>query len=167
LGFKNTDIRIFRLLKKLCKSKGIRKYIALLELLNLLSDHKDFHLLLKQTMQPLTGQHKDDKYERLLRFIYSNFNELPTLSNAANYVGMNNSALCRYLKDKYKTTYTSLVNEVKIEQACLLLTETNLTISQVCFECGFSSPSYFHRVFKKIKNSSPKEYRNNLLLAMQ
>lgn len=53
------------------------------------------------------------------------------------------------------------INRVLIEEAQKLLRTTNMTIKQVGYYLGFSSPSYFNRLFKKIVGTSPAEFRKH------
>ena len=58
------------------------------------------------------------------------------------------------------TTPTQYIIALRLEIACELLIETDLSISDISQRCGFSDPFYFSRCFKKRYSISPKGYRN-------
>ncbi|MDR6564849.1 MULTISPECIES: helix-turn-helix transcriptional regulator [unclassified Arcicella] len=68
-------------------------------------------------------------------------------------------AFCRYFKKHTRHTFLSFLNEVRINEACKKLTNSNNeTIANVAYSCGFNSITNFNRVFKRITTQSPSEY---------
>jgi AraC-like DNA-binding protein len=55
-------------------------------------------------------------------------------------------------------TLRDYVEEQRLRKAISLLTETGLTLSEIAFECGFSSQSYFNYAFKKRLHLTPRAY---------
>jgi AraC family transcriptional regulator len=49
--------------------------------------------------------------------------------------------------------------EQRLEKAKKLLVDSDLTISDVAYDCGFASQSHLTRLFRKHLNITPKEYR--------
>lgn len=67
-----------------------------------------------------------------------------------------------YLYKKYTgNTLSGDIEELRIAKACKLLTETELTVAEICEQSGFWSETTFRRTFKKLKGKSPAEYRKN------
>ncbi len=56
---------------------------------------------------------------------------------------------------------THYIRERRLERACTLLRNSNLSIMDIQISCGFDSPGYFSRVFKQRYNLSPSEFRRN------
>ncbi len=54
------------------------------------------------------------------------------------------------------------INTLRIEEACRLLEETDLPITQIVFASGFNTKSNFNREFSRLKKQSPTEWRNAL-----
>jgi AraC-like DNA-binding protein len=75
---------------------------------------------------------------------------------------MQKAAFCRYFKRKTKKKFTEFVNETRIMHAQKLLSESDKTISEVAFECGYENTSYFNRQFKLCCNTSPSVFRNQV-----
>jgi AraC-like DNA-binding protein len=55
-------------------------------------------------------------------------------------------------------TTSDFVNLVRIKKAVELIERENYRFNEVAFHVGFSSQSYFNKCFKKVYNSTPKEY---------
>lgn len=74
---------------------------------------------------------------------------------------MSKSALLSKVKRIFDTVPVELISRVRIQAATELLTQTELTISEVACRTGFNDPKYFSRVYKKFMGMSPSEARNN------
>ena len=59
-------------------------------------------------------------------------------------------------------TLREYVEDRRIRKAVNLLVETDLTLSEIAYECGFSSQSYFSYAFKKKMNLTPREYAKEI-----
>ncbi|WP_319229007.1 AraC family transcriptional regulator [Draconibacterium orientale] len=91
----------------------------------------------------------------------TNYQRSISLDEVAQYIGMNRSSFCSFYKrEKGKTFFTDL-NEYRVDCSCMMLRETNIPISDICFAAGFNDVPHFNRTFKKIKGQSPNNYRNN------
>ena len=69
--------------------------------------------------------------------------------------------LYRKSKALFGMTPVDIIRSFRLSQSVKILKENRLTISEVAYECGFSSPSYFTRCFKEKFGVSPKEYINS------
>jgi AraC family cel operon transcriptional repressor len=65
----------------------------------------------------------------------------------------------RVLQKFLKQSLTETVIKSKLKYASQQLIMTNSSIKSICFDCGFSSVSYFHRLFKRYKGITPLEFR--------
>jgi AraC-like DNA-binding protein len=54
---------------------------------------------------------------------------------------------------------TQYLNQFRLTKAKQLLSETDFSITRICFDVGFNSLTHFERVFKHIEGQSPSEYR--------
>lgn len=76
--------------------------------------------------------------------------------------------LSRELRKYYGVTPTAYINDIRLEESALLLLNTDMSITDICFEVGFENIPYFLTLFKKRYDLSPSKYRNQnseLLLA--
>ncbi len=67
----------------------------------------------------------------------------------------------RSFKKHYGITVTDYINNLRVNYASNLLINTNLSIIDICYTCGFQSASYFYRVFKQKNSFSPNNFRES------
>ena len=103
------------------------------------------------------------KIQNISRFIVNNFQRKILLEEAAQYVGMNSSSFCSFYKKMKGKSFLTDLNEYRINSACVMLKETKIPISDICYAVGFEDIPHFNRTFKKIKGESPKDYREKAL----
>jgi AraC-like DNA-binding protein len=97
------------------------------------------------------------------QFMRANLNKNISLDDLADL-----SHLSKYhFSRKYQalTGYSPLQHftHLKIEHACFLLEQTDMTISMVAFELGYVDALYFSRVFRRVMKLSPSQYRKSLI----
>ncbi len=81
------------------------------------------------------------------------------LSEIASVAHLTTQAFCRYFKKHTRKSYIRFLNEIRINEACKLMTGSAvINISSIAFECGFSSAVSFNRVFKQVTGVSPSRY---------
>lgn len=96
---------------------------------------------------------------KLMHYIQQNFKDDITLQQAASVAGLQIHSFCRFFKTLTNRTFSDFLNEVRIGFACKLLQQSDLSVTQIALECGYTNISYFNRCFKKINKISPKSYR--------
>ena len=72
--------------------------------------------------------------------------------------------LSRTMKKYMNLTPTDFINDLKINYAANLLANTNLKISDICYESGFGNISHFYTLFNKAYHKSPKEFRKSTII---
>jgi len=82
-----------------------------------------------------------------------------TLENAASIANLSVPSFCRYFKRRTNKTYICFLNEIRIAQACRLLSNEELSIASICYNCGYTSVSYFIKKFKEITGFTPLNYK--------
>lgn len=138
--------------------EGMPRLLKFVEILDLLSTSKEYAYL---TSDPLVIKNSadSDRMKRVFEYVMNNFHKTITLTEIANIANMSESAFSRYFKKRTRKTFTSFLNEIRIEHACKLLQYDNMSVSEVSFESGFSNLSNFNRQFKSFKNQTPLAYR--------
>lgn len=94
-----------------------------------------------------------------LQLIYYDYKKPVTVDEAALVTGYGKSYFCKLFKNTTGMTFHEALNRKRIELACGLLSETNLSISEIAEEVGFAESKSFCRVFKSAMGISPGAYR--------
>jgi len=76
----------------------------------------------------------------------------------AKALGMSRYHLHRVIKSITSLKTTELMHQVRIEYACSMLLNTGQSVKEVAYAVGYSTPSYFTRVFHKVKGVCPQRY---------
>lgn len=97
----------------------------------------------------------------LLTYLDTNYAEQITLQQAGAILNLNADYFCRLFKKATNTTFTDYLNFVRVCHTEKPLTFSDKTIAEISLDAGFSSVSYFNRVFKKYKLVTPSEYRKS------
>ena len=109
----------------------------------------------------LIHRSKSRRISKVCRWIEENISHKITLSDAARLVNMSDSAFSHFFKRQTSISFITYVNNLRVAKACELLANTQLSASEICYDCGFNNKSNFIRIFTKRKGMTPIEYRNH------
>ena len=140
------------------KLNHFEQLLCLLEILQMLAISHEVTELNEQDTSIKLFLNDKIRMGAIYKYIHANYNETPDVNKVAASVHLSTPAFCRYFKKQTKMTFTEFVNQYKITQAkTLLLQDKN--ISEVCYEVGFESLSYFNKLFKKINGENPSVFK--------
>jgi len=145
-------------IKKASKTKGIQRILLLIELLDILSKTEECKPLAGELYRQENHNFTSDRLTRVMHFLNTNYQNKIELAKVAEIANLHPSAFCRYFKEKSGKSLSEFVNDMRISYACRLIIENKLSVSQICFECGFNNLSNFNRSFKKHTGFTPTDY---------
>lgn len=154
-------------IEKLPKYKGLKRITKLLELLDLLALTEDYILLNENGYMFETQPQDSNKIDKIFKYVNKNYQRHITLNEIADHVSLTVPAFCRYFKKVTGKTFTKFVNESRVFYATKLLTESQSSITDICFECGFNNFSHFNKVFNEIIGKSASKYRSDMKQIIQ
>ena len=93
-------------------------------------------------------------------YLMIHYREEVDLKRLAALVNMAEGSLCRFFRMNMGMTVFEYLNQLKVEFACKLLMDPDLSILEVCLDSGFNNLSHFNKQFRKINGLPPSEYRN-------
>lgn len=96
--------------------------------------------------------------EQAIKFISRNFSSEISIEDVAKAVRISPSHLYRIFSSELGMPPAQFLIRYRINEACSILKNSNLSISEVAVSTGFSDPLYFSRAFKKVKGLSPRAY---------
>ena len=99
------------------------------------------------------------RIDAIHEYLMNNYREEINLKRLAALVSMAEGSLCRFFKVNMGMTVFEYLNKIKVEFACKLLMDNDLSILEVCFDSGFNNLSHFNKQFKKSTGVPPKDYR--------
>ncbi len=140
-------------------AKGIDKFILLFEILKLLTESKTIKVLNKHLNREVYTEKEGKRMMDVFQFTFKESHRAISVDEVATIANMSTTAFCRYFKTHTRKTYIEFLNEIRINNACMLLQKDDASVTQVCYQVGFNNLSNFNRAFKKIMNKTPMEYR--------
>lgn len=162
-----TKQKIGKKIEKLAEKEGFKQIIVFLEILNTLAKAEDYTLLNADGYAFETEPQDSSKIDAIYKHINENFKEHISLDEIANVASMTVPAFCRYFKKVTGKTFTKLVNEYRVVHATKLLSESQMSITDIAYECGFNNFSHFNKLFKEVTGKSASKYRNEMKKMIQ
>lgn len=103
-----------------------------------------------------------EKIHGVMDYVSANFENDITASDAAAMCNVSYSYFSRIFKQITKHSFSEHLNYVRITEAEKLLASTDLSMTEIAMQTGFSTSSYFIQQFRLRKHISPKQFRKNL-----
>lgn len=94
-------------------------------------------------------------------YIYTNYMNHIQCRDIAHALGYSESHLRSVFKSETGMSLADKLNKVRLERAAYFLKNSNMTITEIAFACGFENPSYFSTVFTKTWHIPPKRFRKS------
>lgn len=147
-------------LRGMLESSGADRLIRLLDVLNQLANCSTFELLATIGYTGPTSSTFETRMSFVCEYILKHFtNPDFTTGDLPKKLKMNASAFSRFFKQSTGQTPSQYLNELRVGHACRRLIDTDLSILQICYDSGFASTSNFHEVFRRMRGTSPRDYR--------
>lgn len=110
-----------------------------------------------------TGDIDNDFYNRFLNIFEQNMgNPDLNVENLASQLGFERTQLYRKIKAITNYSPVELMRTLRLKKARTLLKSTENTISEICYEVGFSNPAYFTKCYREQFDETPSETREGV-----
>lgn len=146
-------------LRNIANKEGVFKIVEFLEIFNILINSKDYELLASIGYRHSYNEKDTDRLNKVYQYAIENFNEPISLAQVSAVANMTPPAFCNFFKKRTQRPFTHFMNELRIGHACKLLLEPDVSIAEVCYECGYQNLTNFNKFFKHIMKMTPSEYR--------
>ncbi|MCU6709024.1 response regulator [Paenibacillus sp. J5C_2022] len=100
-----------------------------------------------------------EEINKIIEYIHNNYNEPITLESMAKFVMMDKNYISGLFKKKTGETLIAYLHIVRVEKAKRQLLNPGMTVSMVGERVGFVNDNYFIRIFKRLEDMTPAEYR--------
>lgn len=104
-----------------------------------------------------------DTIHKLKQYIFDHSHEDISLESLGYLVELSPIYISKMFKEKLGVNYIDFLTQCRMEKAKALLTDSKKSIKEITFEVGYHDPNYFSKVFKKMCDMTPVEYRKSLL----
>ncbi len=92
-------------------------------------------------------------------YLTENYMNEISMNQLAEQVGFSPFYFSRLFKQQFRMGFVDYLNDLRIAAAKSLLDDPTLTLKVVASRCGYDTPSYFAKIFKKRTGMTPTEYR--------
>lgn len=120
------------------------------------------HIIQKQNLQSTANfsySKEDSPLAYVISYIQANISEKIQVDDLSEKACMSRTSFYRAFKREFSISPLEFILKEKIKKAKQMLSETKTSISDVCYQLGFSDLNYFGRQFKKSEGISPTQYR--------
>lgn len=106
-----------------------------------------------------TVTHQTQIVNRTLAYLRENYQKQLSLDELAAQVFLSKDYFARLFRETTGMPISALLQKIRIEEACKLLTGTNKKVEAIAGDCGFRDIKYFYNSFKKVTGMTPRQYR--------
>ncbi len=146
-------------MEQLASLTSMEQLLAFLGLLNQLALSPVSTLLASDGYQLSANEAETERMKRVLDYVLKHFKTEIRIEQIASVAGMAPAAFCRYFRRRTNKSFVEYLHELRISHARKLLTQNDMSVSQVGLECGFNNISHFHRQFRRLSGITPLSYR--------
>lgn len=118
-------------------------------------------LILSLNMESGTGNMRME--QRLIEYCINNCSKPISLQSVADELLISSTKISKVLKDNLGISFPGFINSLRVANACQLLSNSELNMTEISIEVGFESIRNFNRVFNKFMGISPADYRKKQL----
>ena len=154
--------KIMTIMTQMLTMNGLQRLSALFAIFDMLTRNTQYTLLASPGFTQNANLKPSDHFRRINEYIMQNFQEEISLADMASVANMGITTFCNFFKEHYRVTFVEYLNTIRVGHACKLLSEKDLNVVEVAYECGFNNLANFNRQFKKFKQMTPSEYRKVL-----
>lgn len=102
---------------------------------------------------------KDQRLLEITNYIYANYKDV-TLDDLAEKFYLSKPYLSKYIKEKSGMTFGDILKKIRMKKARAMLKGSSATVESIAESVGYQNVEHFNRIFKKMYNITPVQYRN-------
>ncbi len=140
---------------------GFDSVLELMAILHRLSQSEGTQMLSSVGFDDHHARSNSRRIVKVFEYLNEHYGEPITLADMAAHAHMHEASFSRFVKKSTGKTFIDSLNEIRLGHATRLLIDTNQTIAEIAYGCGFNNISNFNRIFKRKKNCTPREFREN------
>ena len=156
---KETIIRAQELMQKIAASEGLERLGHFLLFMDLLAKTDAYRLLSSDNYLASGSERNLQRVNQAVNYICEHYQENLSLEEVAAALDMQPTYFSRFFRQATGRRFVEFVNSLRINRACDRLAHSDMAITDICFEVGFTNISNFNRRFMSLKGMTPSDYR--------
>ena len=157
-----------RLLEDIGPAQGLERLILFLQLINTLmkAPTQDAHLLASACYAPTLDERSSERINKAFDYLLTELTGDLRLSVIAQRLEMSEPGFSRFFKRITGHGFIDLMRKLRVQRACRLLLQTEMSVADICFEVGYANLSNFNRHFRIEMDQTPSEYRRAMAMTL-
>lgn len=163
-----TAIQAARLLEEIGPAQGLARLILFLQLINALmkAPPQEAHLLASACYAPTLDVRSSERINKAFDYLLTELTGDVRLSVIAQRLDMSEPGFSRFFKRVTGHGFIDLMRKLRVQRACRLLLQTEMSVADICFEVGYENLSNFNRHFRIEMAQTPSEYRRAMAMTL-
>lgn len=116
---------------------------------------------IEQTEEIVLPPNKLDSITNAAKYIEGNYTSKLSIDDIASRAFLSPDYFRKLFKKVTGSSVTSFQQKLRIDEACRLLSTTDVPIKDICVSIGYNDMAAFYQIFKKVTGKTPNEYRKN------
>lgn len=123
-----------------------------------------FECLTKKIHAQIPKNASEELFENILIYIDENFTSNLQINEIARIHNIDRTYLFKLFVKYNEGSPSTYIQKLKLEKSCSLLRKSSLNVTDISYQTGFSSPSYFSKFFVSKMKMTPLQYRNSFIV---
>ncbi|WP_163713536.1 helix-turn-helix domain-containing protein [Mangrovibacterium lignilyticum] len=145
----------------LSQKRGFDSFMKFQNILYDLAISREQQLLTNISFSQKDNFLNSEKIKKVYNYVQAIYNKKIKLEEVAGLVDLSVVSFGRLIKHRTGKTFVDFLNELRLGYATRLLIESNKTVTEICYECGFNNISNFNRTVRKSQGCTPSEFRES------
>ncbi len=157
----DTAVQAARLMEDIGHAQGLQRLVLFLQLLNTLKNAPPPHAkaLASPYYAPSLDARSAERISKAFDYLMRELTGDVRLSDIARQLEMSEPGFSRFFKRNTGHGFIDLMRKFRVQRACRLLLQSEMSVADICFEVGYANLSNFNRHFRIEMHQTPTEYR--------
>lgn len=154
---------VSKIMLQLPYMKNFERMINFFNLMDIIGKSDSIKLLTSEEYIKKRFTTSNKRINTIHEYLMNHYKEEIDLDKLSGLVNLAKGSLCRFFKGNMGITIFEYLNKIKIEYACKLLMNQDLSILEVSLDSGFNNLSHFNKQFKRLTDRTPTDYRKQFI----
>ncbi|MBB4816067.1 MULTISPECIES: helix-turn-helix domain-containing protein [Pseudomonas] len=159
----DTAVRAACLMEDIGRAHGLQRLILFLQLLDTLKNAPTHQMqtLASPCYAPTLDARSAERIHKAFDYLMRELTGDVRLSEIARQLDMSEPGFSRFFKRNTGHGFIDLMRKFRVQRACRLLLQSEMSVADICFEVGYANLSNFNRHFRIEMQQTPSDYRRD------